>query len=121
MAPAVREQRVVRCRVAGFWRRCAAGAVDLLVLSPWFALLGLLLGGLFGGRIPRWREIGVDYLVELMVSRSPLVLGGLLLCTTIGGLYFTLFHAARGQTLGQHMLGLFVITKTGTRPTLGRA
>src|SRR5437879_1300122 len=103
MAPAVREQRVVRFRVAGFWRRSAAAALDLAVLSPWFALLGVLLAGLFGGRIPRWREIGVDYVVELVVSRSPLVVGGLFMCMAICALYFSLFHAARGQTLGQHV------------------
>ena len=118
MAPAVREQRVVRYRVAGFWQRFAAAALDTLVLAPWFALLGVLLGGLFGGRIPRWREIGVDYVVELIVTRSPLVVGGLILCLIIGTLYFTLFQAARGQTVGQHLLGLYVITKSGTRPDL---
>src|SRR5262249_8823134 len=108
-------------KVAGFWRRCAAAALDGLVLMPWFALLGVLLAGLFGGRIPRWRESGGGYVGELIVSRSPLVVGGGLLWLVVGCLYFTLFHAARGQTVGQHLLGLYVITKTGTRPNLLRA
>ena len=117
----VREVEVVRVRVAGFWRRLAAGAIDLLVLAPVFALLGLLLAAIFGGRVPRLRELGVDWAVELLLGRNPLALGGFGLCAIVGILYFTLFHAVRGQTLGKQLLGLRVITKNGERPALWRS
>jgi uncharacterized RDD family membrane protein YckC len=117
----VREVEVVRVRVAGFWRRLAAGMIDLLVLAPVFALLGLLLAAMFGGRVPRLRELGVDWAVELLLGRNPLALGGFALCAVVGMMYFTLFHAARGQTLGKQLLRLRVITKDGERPALLRS
>jgi uncharacterized RDD family membrane protein YckC len=117
----VREAEVVHVRVAGFWRRFLAGALDFLVLAPIFALLGLVLAALFGGRVPRFRELGVDWAVELLLGRNPLALGGFGLCVLVGILYFTLFHAARGRTPGQQLIGLSVITQNGQRPSLWRA
>ncbi|HJZ84759.1 MAG TPA: RDD family protein [Polyangia bacterium] len=118
MARAMREQEVVRFRVAGFWRRLLAAALDAFVLAPFFAFTGLLLALGSGARIPRWRESWLDYVVELVLGKSPLAIGGVFLCVAIAGLYFTLFHAARGQTLGKQALGLQVITLRGVRPTI---
>jgi uncharacterized RDD family membrane protein YckC len=115
---------VLRVRVAGFWRRVLAGAVDLLLLVPVFALLALLLAALFGGRVPRLRELGVDWAVELLLGRNPLALAGFALCAAAGMLYFALLHTLRGQTPGKQLLGLRVINKAGTSPafwpSLGR-
>jgi uncharacterized RDD family membrane protein YckC len=121
MAPVVREVDVVRYRVAGFWRRMVAGALDLMLLVPVFALLGLGLVALFGGRVPRLRELGVDWAVELIVGHDPLAMGGLALCALIALMYFSLFHATRGQTVGKQLTGLEVITLAGVRPTVWRA
>lgn len=121
MSAVPRDAEVVRYRVAGFWRRLVAGCIDALALIPVFALLGLLLAAIFGGRVPRWRELGVDWAIELLLGHDPLVLGGFALCGLVAMLYFVLFHAARGMTLGKQLLGLRVITQAGARPTLWRA
>ena len=121
MARVVREAEIVRYHVVGFWRRALAAAIDGFVLLPGYALFGLLLGAVAGRRIPRLREVGIDYLVEMLLGHDPLVLGGFFLCLVIGTLYVSLFTAARGQTLGKHLLGLKVITTAGDRPNLWRA
>jgi uncharacterized RDD family membrane protein YckC len=121
MAPAVREMNVIRYRVAGFWQRALATIIDGLILLPVFALLSLLLGKIFGGRIPRIREMGLDYVLELLLGWSPLVMGGAVLCLAVGTMYFVLFHASRGQTLGKQLLRIRVITRTGDRPDLPRS
>jgi uncharacterized RDD family membrane protein YckC len=121
MCPVVRDLEVVRFRVAGFWRRLAASVLDTLVLLPLFVLLGVLLAGVFGGRIPRLREIGVDWIVEMILETDPLVLGGFALCGLAAVLYCVLLHAVRGQTLGKQLCGLRVITSDGDHPTVLRA
>src|SRR5262245_26309646 len=116
MSAVVREKQVVRYRAAGFWRRFRAASVDGLLLLPCFAIVGLGLAVFFGGRVPRLHEIGMDYLVEMLLGREPLVIGGFVLCALITGLYFVLFVAGRGQTLGKRLFGLQVITLNGARP-----
>jgi uncharacterized RDD family membrane protein YckC len=49
------------------------------------------------------------------------VLGGFALCTLIGLFYFVGFHAMRGQTLGQTLLGVEIITRVGQRPSVLRS
>src|SRR5262249_30957843 len=121
MTPAMLEPQVVRYRVAGFWRRMAAAVLDLVIVVPVLSLVWLLVGVVGGARVPRWRELGIDYIVELVLGQRPLAVGGLLMGLIGVGLYFTLFHAARGQTLGKQLLGLRVITRAGERPRLLRA
>ncbi|MCS6911664.1 MAG: RDD family protein [Myxococcales bacterium] len=109
-----------RYYVAGFWRRAAAAAVDLLLLCPVFALLGTLVSLVFDRPLPRLREIGPDLLVSALVEGSLVGEALLLLCSSLLLLYFFVFHALRGQTPGKRLLGLAVIDIYGERPGLAR-
>jgi uncharacterized RDD family membrane protein YckC len=112
---------VIRYRAAGFWRRLAAGMVDGILMVPVAGLFGIALASLLGGRVPHMREIGVDYIVELLLGRDPLSLIGAALALVLIGLYFVLLHATRGQTIGKLLCGVRVITKAGERPSVLRA
>jgi len=110
-----------RYRVAGFWRRALAGAVDALALVP----LTLLFGGvalMAGGRpLPRPSELGLGYAVDLALSGGASGAAALLMAAIVVALYFFIFHALRGQTPGKRLLGLRVIDAWGERPSVLRA
>jgi uncharacterized RDD family membrane protein YckC len=112
---------VIRFRVAGLWRRALATTVDCLLLSP-FAVVLYFAQGLFpGARAFHWRELGIDSLVEILLGRDSVALACLGVYGVLAALYFVLFQAIRGQTPGQRLLGLRVITPAGARPTVWRA
>jgi uncharacterized RDD family membrane protein YckC len=108
-------QEVLRVVAVGFWRRAAAAAVDLgilcLVLLPVTLLGGKLL------QIP-WPAggLGLDVVVEALVSGHPMILGVLVAWSLLAFLYFFLFLAARGQTPGKRLVRARVITSSGTAP-----
>jgi len=108
-------------RVAGFWRRFAAGVVDLSVLSAVFVVLDLLVTVGLGQEMPRLAQLGPDYLVDEAINGGALAEIGLLLLAVLGFLYFFIFQALRGQTPGQQLLGVRVVDGFGQRPSVGRA
>lgn len=115
--PAVEPERF---RAAGFWRRAAAGLVDLAILLPVCAACGLVLCLIFGQPIPRLAELSPDLLLAALLdgnaaSEALLALSGILFF-----LYFFVFQAARGQTPGKQLLGLRLIDAYGARPGLLR-
>lgn len=110
-----------RYRVAGFWRRTLAGAIDFFLLVPVFALLGILLSALLGRPLPRLSELGPDLLISALLDGNPVGEALVILCGILLLLYFFMFHALRGQTPGKRMLGLAVIDVYGERPTMTRA
>jgi uncharacterized RDD family membrane protein YckC len=98
-----------------------AAALDVLALTPIFALTGIVVAAAFGGRIPRLREVGLDYLVEMLVGRSRLVVGGTTLCVCLAIGYFALAHAVRGQTFGEALCRIRLLTASAERPSLPRS
>jgi uncharacterized RDD family membrane protein YckC len=112
---------VVRFRVAGLGRRLVAGGVDGLVLLPVFVLVGGVIAAASGSRLPRLRELGLDTLVEVLLGRDPVAIGGVAGCIGLALIYFAGAYAIMGRTLGMRLLGLRVITRAGVRPTPGRA
>ena len=122
MAPALQQAVApVRVRVAGFWRRLAAGIVDVLVLASVFAILGTLVAVVLRHPLPRWSQLGPDYVVDMAVNGGVLAEAGLALFAILGFLYFFLFTALRGQTFGKHLMRVKVIDAYGERPSLARA
>jgi uncharacterized RDD family membrane protein YckC len=122
MAPALQAAVApVRVRVAGFWRRLAAGVVDALVLVSVFGILATIAALVMGHPLPRLGQIGPDYVVDMAVNGGVLAEVGLALLASLGFVYFFLFTALRGQTFGKHLMKLRVIDAWGERPSLGRA
>jgi uncharacterized RDD family membrane protein YckC len=110
-----------RVRVAGFWRRALAGAIDGVCLSAVFLVLDLAVTLALGQRVPRLSQLGPDYLVDVAVNGDALAQVGLALLGILGFLYFFIFHALRGQTPGKRTLGLRVVDGYGQRPSALRA
>lgn len=122
MAPALREAVApVRVSVAGFWRRLAAGCVDMLVLTSVFTILATLVAVILRHPLPRVGQLGPDYVVDMAVNGGVLAEAGLALLAILGFLYFFLFTALRGQTFGKHLLRVKVIDAYGERPSIMRA
>ena len=113
-APAVQPRTV---RVAGFWRRAAAGAVDLILLSVVFVLLDCVVMLLLGQPVPKLSQLGPDYLVDVAINGDALAEVGLALLAILAFLYFFIFQALRGQTPGQRLLGVRVIDGFGQPPS----
>jgi uncharacterized RDD family membrane protein YckC len=109
-----------RVHVAGFWRRAAAGVVDGLILTLVFGLLGLLGAVILRRPLPRWSQLGPDYVVDLAFNGSVVAETGLLLLGILGFLYFFIFHTTRGQTPGKRLLVVRVIDAYGVTPSAGR-
>jgi uncharacterized RDD family membrane protein YckC len=108
-------------RVAGFWRRAFAGAVDLALLAGTFALLDVVASLLLGRPLPRLRQLGPDYLLDVAVNGDAFALVGMILFAVLALLYFVVFHAALGQTVGKRLAGVRVIDGWGERPSMARS
>ncbi len=108
-------------RVAGFFRRALAGAVDALILSSVFLILDVIVALVLRQPLPKFSQLGPDYLLDVAVNGSAIAEIGLVLLAILGFLYFFIFYAAAGQTPGKRLLGVRVIDGFGQRPTPGRA
>lgn len=111
----------LRFRVAGFWRRAAAGAIDALIIVFTLGVLGTILALLLGARIPNLREIGVDYLVERALAGGAGIVLAHVCGLMVALLYFLWFHAMSGQTVGKRLLRIRVITQYGKPLGFARA
>ena len=122
MAPAIQAAAPpTRVRVAGLWRRGCAGLVDTLVLATTFGVLAALVALALHHPLPRLGQIGPDYLIDMAVNGGAFAEAALTLFGVLAFLYFFLFIALRGETLGKHLVGVRVIDGFGERPSLLRA
>lgn len=117
--PAAVQPRTVR--VAGFWRRFAAGAVDVIILSVVFVLLDLVVTLALGQPLPKLSQLGPDYLVDVAINGDALAEIGLALLGILAFLYFFIFQALRGQTPGQRLISIRVVDGYGQPPSVARA
>ena len=108
-------------RVAGFWRRAVAGAIDVFVLCAVFLVLDVGVQLALGHSLPRLSQLGPDYIVDVAINGDALAEIGLLLLAILGFLYFFLFQALRGQTPGQALLNIRVVDGFGEPPSFSRA
>ncbi|MGZ3439363.1 MAG: RDD family protein [Polyangia bacterium] len=122
MAPALQQAVApVRVRVAGFWRRLAAAIVDVMVLGSVYAILSTLVAVVLRHPLPRFSQLGPDYVVDMAVNGGVLAEAGVAMLVILGFLYFFLFTALRGQTLGKHLMRVKVIDAFGERPSIARS
>jgi uncharacterized RDD family membrane protein YckC len=109
---------LVPVEVAGFWRRCAAGAVDLALLA---VTAGPIAWGLHRlvGAVPLAPDArGLDLALTLFATDTSVLLmraGPLLVLAT---LYFMMTVAWTGRTLGQRLLGVRVVDRHGQPPSV---
>ncbi|MGZ3427230.1 MAG: RDD family protein [Polyangia bacterium] len=122
MAPALQQAVApVRVRVAGFWRRLAATIVDVMVLGSVYAILSTLVAVVLRHPLPRFSQLGPDYVVDMAVNGGVLAEAGVAMLVILGFLYFFLFTALRGQTFGKHLMRVKVIDAFGERPSIARS
>jgi uncharacterized RDD family membrane protein YckC len=107
--------------VAGFWRRLAAGLIDLVAIMPVCLILAWAAGGIAGIHLPPSRHRGLDFWLDLLLGSDPALLGGLGLSLTIGLTYAFIFQATSARTLGMRVLKLRVIDLYGDPPSIVRA
>lgn len=103
-------------RVAGMWRRTAAGLLDGIVLLMTAGLLNLALLAWIDPP-PLLRDAsGLDALLRLLELEAPSVLRRISPTLVMAGLYFGLFWTLTGQTLGHRVLRLRVVDPRGRPP-----
>ena len=108
LGPVVKKPPLATVPHAGFWRRCAAGAIDYGIISAAIMPIRLLMGGLVGwfAEVVDWGEIGL--LGQLLLS---IVLVLICWCG-----YFVLLESSREQaSFGKHIVGLKVADADGQR------
>ncbi len=111
----------LRVKVAGFWRRALAFAVDGAMLLMLFGVLTSLAAVLLHRPLPKLSQLGPDYLVDVAVNGDALTLTGLGLFGVLALSYFAVFHGLVGQTVGKRLLGIRVIDGFGERLSVGRS
>jgi uncharacterized RDD family membrane protein YckC len=109
-----------RVRVAGFWRRSLAAALDGLLLLPLVLLFGGVTSALAGHALPRLAELGFGYVVHLAVDGGLAGRVALAVAVVVALLYETLFLSTTGQTPGMRLVGLRVIDAWGEPPSVTR-
>jgi uncharacterized RDD family membrane protein YckC len=118
---AASDQAAESVRVAGFWRRLAAAALDGALLSLVFVVLQSASALAMRHPLPRLSQLGPDYLLDVAVNGDALAVTGLVVLGIVAFLYFFIFHAISGQTPGKRALGVRVIDGFGKRPSFARA
>ena len=107
-------------RVAGLIRRFGTSLVDAILLSPVVIACTWLTLHVTGTSLLTRSELGLNLLVEIMLSHRTILLGIILLLCTLAAVYTQIFVCLRGFTPGQRALGCRVITLYGERPGWAR-
>lgn len=96
---------------AGFWRRLAAFAIDMLLI---FLVLGTVLSisAILANLVPR-EPRGFEILVGAVLIA--LIIGFVLVGFGTVFLYFPILEGRFGQTLGKRLLGLRVLKESGMK------
>jgi uncharacterized RDD family membrane protein YckC len=106
--------------VAGFWRRLAAGLIDVAVLAPVMLLLTWLAAIVTGIHLPAANHRGLDFWLDMFLAGEPALIGGIGLALAIALIYLFLFQATTGRTLGMRVLRVRVIDLFGDPPSMLR-
>ena len=109
-----------RVRVAGFWHRSLAAAVDTLIVTPLMLAFMAATTTVTGHPLHHLAELGPDYLANLALDGGAAGLATLLMAMIVPLLYFGVFQTLRGQTPAERMFGLCVIDMYGHPPSLVR-
>lgn len=112
----VRHERVLYVQAAGFPRRFAAAAIDLILVTLLAGLVTVVAGLVLGVPFPTTKELGPDLLLAGILDRNPMAVGALGLLVGIGALYHIYLGGITGQTVGKRLLRLRVISSRGDTP-----
>ena len=115
------EQPLVPLRVAGLWRRAAAGLLDGVVLLLTAGLLNLLVLAWLDPPPLLGDAHGLDALLRVLELDPLVVLRRCIPALAMAALYLGLFWTLTGQTLGHRVLRLRVVDPWGRPPRPWRA
>ncbi len=108
--------------VVGFWKRLAAGLIDLACIVPAALLTTLIVSKLAGIHLParNMKVLDVDMWIDLVLAADPALVMGFVMFIAIGMIYLLVFHIALGRTLGMRLLKMKVIDVYGDPPSPAR-
>lgn len=106
-------QALVPVRVAGFWRRLAAAMVDAAILLVTAGPLHLGLQRVLGQPSPVRGGFSWAGLLQLLTVDPLEILVWLAPLLVMAAIYFVLFVALSGKTLGQKLTGIRVVHRAG--------
>ncbi len=106
--------------VAGFWRRLAAGFVDLAVILPVSLVFTWIASNIAGVHLPASRIRGIDFWLDLLLSSDPALMTAFAMIIVVACIYLMTFQVVMGQTLGMRLLRMRVIDVWGERPSIAR-
>jgi uncharacterized RDD family membrane protein YckC len=115
--PRARPQ-VRRFHAAGFWRRLAAGLVDLAIIAPVAMALSWLVGKLAGFGLPP--NLGVDYWLDLLLGTDPSMVTLAVMLLATGASYAFVFQLTASQTPGMRLLRIRIIDVYGDPLAIAR-
>lgn len=110
------DARLAPVRVAGLWRRTAAGGLDALVLLCTAGLLNLLLLHWLDPPPLLGDARGLDAMLRVLDVDPAAVARRFAPALAMAALYFGMFWTLTGQTLGHRMLRLRVVDPHGQPP-----
>ena len=105
--------------VVGFWKRLAAGAIDLAVVLPAALIVTWIASKIAGVHLPpsNMKALDIDLWIDLVLATDPALLMGMVLFVAIGLIYLLVFHIVLAQTLGMRVLKMKVIDVYGDPPS----
>lgn len=106
--------------VAGFWRRFAAGWIDLAIILPVGLLFAWIASALADVHLPPSRIRGPDFWLDLVLASDPALMTAFAMILIVGVVYLMVFQALMGRTLGMRVLKMRVIDVWGDRPSIAR-
>jgi uncharacterized RDD family membrane protein YckC len=108
--------------VVGFWRRLAAGLIDLAIVLPAALLVIFIASKAAGVHLParNMKLFDVDMWIDLVLASDPALVMGFVLFLAIAVTYLLVFHITLGRTLGMRVLKLKVIDVYGDPPSPAR-
>jgi uncharacterized RDD family membrane protein YckC len=105
----------IELRRARGWKRALAWALDGLP----FAIAGFYLSRALLGGASAPADLGTA--LDLLSRERAILLPLAAFLVVLAAVYATLAHALMGATLGKRALGVRVVSRHGTRPSLARA
>jgi uncharacterized RDD family membrane protein YckC len=108
---------LVPVEVAGFWRRAAAGVVDLALLAVTVGPIAWGLHRLIGSVPLAPGASGLDFALTVFATDASVLLWRAGPALVLAGLYLMISVAWTGRTLGQRLLCVRIVDRHGQSPS----
>ena len=108
--------------VVGFWKRLAAGLIDLGAILPVALLITFIVSKIANVHLPpkNIHLFDIDMWIDLVLAGSSALVMGLVLFLAIALTYLLVLHITLGRTLGMRVLKMKVIDVYGDPPSPAR-